>query len=79
MLQDLAALVPSLVVCPAFLAGVFVLLRREMAPGRRNTDRRGSAEDMSAGAGISETEDDGAIATSSAEEAVDQTGRRSGD
>jgi hypothetical protein len=80
MLQDLAALVPSLVVCAAFLAGVFVLLRREMGPRRRNAERRGSAPDMSARAGISETDDDGPGATSSGEEAADpQTGRRSRD
>jgi hypothetical protein len=80
MLQDLAALVPSLVVCAAFLAGVFVLLRREMGPRRRDTEGRGSAADMSARAGISETESGGPGATSSCEEAADpQTGRRSRD
>ena len=35
MWQDLAALTPSLVVCVAFIIGVAVLLRREMAPKRR--------------------------------------------
>ena len=33
--QDLAALTPPLVVCVAFIIGVAVLLRREMAPKRR--------------------------------------------
>ena len=43
MWQDLAALTPPLVVCVAFLIGVAVLLRREMAPKRRadrNSRRR---------------------------------------
>jgi hypothetical protein len=35
MLQDLAALAPPLIVCVAFLVGVGVLLRRELAPKRR--------------------------------------------
>jgi hypothetical protein len=79
MLQDLAVLTPSLVVCAAFLAGVFVLLRREMAPRRRNREGDGSAEDMSAGLGISGPEDD-AAATSDREETADpQTGSRSRD
>ena len=79
-MQDLGALVPSLVVCAAFLAGVFVLLRREMAPRRRNTEGSGSPEDMSAGAGISETEDGVPKASSAYEEAGDpETRRRSRD
>jgi amino-acid N-acetyltransferase len=43
MWQDLGALAPSLIVCVAFLVGVGVLLRREMAPKRRaerNAKRR---------------------------------------
>jgi len=32
MLADLAALTPSLVVCVAFLIGVVLFLRRQMAP-----------------------------------------------
>jgi hypothetical protein len=35
MWQDLAALTPPLVVCVAFIIGVALLLRREMAPKRR--------------------------------------------
>ena len=35
MWQDLAALTPPLVVCVAFVIGVALLLRREMAPKRR--------------------------------------------
>jgi hypothetical protein len=71
MLQDLAVLTPSLVVCAAFLAGVVVLLRREMAPRRRDREGDGSSEDMSAGRGISELEDDGTTAPSDREETAD--------
>ena len=35
MWQDLAALTPSLVVCVAFIIGLVMLLRRELAPKRR--------------------------------------------
>jgi hypothetical protein len=35
MLQDLAALTPPLIVCVAFLVGVGLLVRRELAPKRR--------------------------------------------
>ena len=80
MLQDLAVLTPSVVVCAAFLAGVIVLLRREMAPRRRNREGDGSSEDMSAGRGISELEDDGTTAPSDREETADpQTGSGSRD
>jgi hypothetical protein len=43
MLEDLATLAPSAIVCAAFLAGVVMLLRHEMAPKRR--ERRKSAPD----------------------------------
>jgi hypothetical protein len=36
MEQDLAALAPSAIVCAAFLIGGWMLLRRELAPKRRN-------------------------------------------
>ncbi len=36
MWQDLAALTPPLVVCVAFIIGLAMLLRREMAPKRRS-------------------------------------------
>ena len=42
MLQDLAALTPPLIVCLAFLVGVGVLVRRELAPrlqARRDAGR----------------------------------------
>ena len=35
MWQDLAALTPPLVVCAAFLIGLAMLLRSQMAPKRR--------------------------------------------
>jgi hypothetical protein len=35
MLQGLAALTPPLIVCVAFLIGVGVLVRRELAPRRQ--------------------------------------------
>ena len=36
MTQDLAALAPPAIVCVAFLVGGWLLLRRELAPKRRN-------------------------------------------
>jgi hypothetical protein len=39
MTQDLAALAPSAIVCVAFLIGVWMLLRRELAPKRRAQTR----------------------------------------
>lgn len=80
MWQDLGALTPSLVVCAAFVAGVFVLLRREMAPRRRRREGNRPPQDMPADSGISELGDDGPSATSDYEETADpQTGRRSRD
>ncbi|MGH3167952.1 MAG: hypothetical protein ACRDN0_18975 [Trebonia sp.] len=38
MLQDLATLAPSAIICAAFLAGVVMLVRHEMAPKRRERD-----------------------------------------
>ena len=79
MLQDLAVLTPSLLVCAAFLTGVIVLLRREMAPRQRNREGDGSSEDIAAERGISESED-GTPATSDREQKADpQTGSRSRD
>ena len=36
MWQDLAALTPPLIVCAAFIIGLVIFLRREMAPKRRD-------------------------------------------
>lgn len=41
MLQDLAALAPSAIVCVAFLIGAWMLLRHELGPKRRS--RAGNA------------------------------------
>jgi hypothetical protein len=80
VVQDLAVLTPSLVVCAAFLAGVVILLRREMAPRRRNREGEGSSEDISAGREISEPEDARAATSSDREETADpQAGSRSRD
>jgi hypothetical protein len=39
MLQDLAALAPPAIVCAAFLVGAWVLVRKELAPKRRERRR----------------------------------------
>jgi hypothetical protein len=46
MWQDLAALIPPLVVCVAFIIGLAIFLRREMAARRGGTprDRRRSRD-----------------------------------
>ena len=56
MLQDLAALAPPFIVCAAFLVGVGVLLRRELAPRRRGggTAERGDARPDGHGPGPDE-------------------------
>jgi len=35
MLADIAAIAPSLIICVAFLIGVWMVLRHELAPKRR--------------------------------------------
>ena len=52
MLQDLAALTPPAVVCVAFLIGLVLLLRREMAPKRRVREAPGDERDISGNNGI---------------------------
>ena len=52
MLKDLAALTPPAVVCVAFLVGLVLLLRREMAPRRRVREDLGSEHDISGNNGI---------------------------
>jgi hypothetical protein len=39
MVQDLAALAPPAIVCAAFLVGAWVIVRRELAPRRRQAAR----------------------------------------
>jgi hypothetical protein len=43
MLQDLAALAPPAIVCAAFLVGAWILVRRELAPKRRQRRQPGTA------------------------------------
>ena len=45
MLQDLAALAPPAIVCVAFLVGAWALVRRELAPKRRERARTGAGMD----------------------------------
>jgi hypothetical protein len=45
MLQDLAALAPPAIVCVAFLAGAWALVRRELAPKRRARAQAAAAAD----------------------------------
>jgi hypothetical protein len=52
LLADLAALTPPAVVCAAFLIGLALLLRREMAPKRRVREDSGSERDISGNKGI---------------------------
>jgi hypothetical protein len=76
MLQDLAVLTPSLVVCAAFLTGVFLLLRHELAPRRRGRegDRPQDSPDHPGNSAVEQTT---ATAPSDQEEAEDrQPGRR---
>jgi hypothetical protein len=47
LLKDLAALAPPAVVCAAFLVGLVLLLRREMAPKRRVQEDAGREADIS--------------------------------
>ena len=42
MLQDLAALAPPAIVCAAFLVGAWVLVRKELAPKRRERRQAGT-------------------------------------
>jgi hypothetical protein len=47
MLADLAALTPPLVVCVAFIVGLVIFLRRQLAPKRDAThDDRGRSDDQ---------------------------------
>jgi hypothetical protein len=55
MLADLAALTPSLVVCVAFLIGVGLFLRRQMAAKQSGGDDE-APDDISGDSGIPEPE-----------------------
>jgi hypothetical protein len=45
MLQDLAALAAPAIVCVGFLVGTWVIVRRELAPKRRERAQAGAAGD----------------------------------
>jgi hypothetical protein len=45
MLQDLAALTPPAIVCAAVLIGAWAIVRRELAPKRRERAKAGAAAD----------------------------------
>ncbi len=51
MLQDLAALAPPAIVCAAFVIGAWVIVRKELAPKRRQriADEAAADEERSAG------------------------------
>jgi hypothetical protein len=51
-LKDLAALAPPAVVCVAFVVGLALLLRHEMAPKRRVRERTGREAENSGNNGI---------------------------
>jgi hypothetical protein len=55
MLADLAALTPSLVVCVAFLIGVGLFLRRQMA-AKETSEDDDAPDDISGDSGIPEPE-----------------------
>jgi hypothetical protein len=48
MLQDLAALAPPAIVAAAFLAGAWVLVRKELAPKRARRSAAAAAQDKPA-------------------------------
>jgi hypothetical protein len=77
-MQDLAVLTPSLIVCAAFLFGVFALLRHEMAPRRRGREDGSQAADNTGPGSFSDGEDGGSSTASHHEEVTEQrVGRRS--
>ena len=75
-MQALAVLAPSLIVCAAFLAGVFALLRHEMAPRRRDREDSGQTADNARPGSFSGDEDGGSSTTSHHEDVTEQRGGR---
>lgn len=75
-MQDLAVLAPSLIVCAAFLVGVFALLRHEMAPRRRDREDRSQAADNARPGSFSGDEDGGSSTTSHHEDVTERRGGR---
>jgi hypothetical protein len=76
LLKDLAALTPPAVVCVAFLVGLVLLLRREMAPRRRVRDDFGSEHDISGNNGIIDAK---APTSATGSDEHDGAGRSAGD
>jgi len=81
MLADLSALAPSLIVAAGFLIGVYLLLRRELAPRRSRRRARSDADrgaganfaaDIPAGRNISGQEDAAPDTSSDDEQSADQ-------
>jgi hypothetical protein len=64
MWTDLGVLTPSIVVCAAFCAGVWYILRGELAPKRRDREDRRASDAIPSEATISVSADDVASATS---------------
>jgi hypothetical protein len=58
MLSDLAALIPPTVVCVAFLIGVGIFLRHQLAPKQESAEDE-YADDISGDSGIPHTERSG--------------------
>jgi hypothetical protein len=77
MWTDLGVLTPSIVVCAAFCAGVWYILRGELAPKRRDQEDRGAPDAIPSEGTISlaEDEDSEARVTSEHEDAGDRSSR----
>lgn len=73
MWTDLGVLTPSIIVCAAFCAGVYVLLRREMAPSRTDGESDDASAVIPPSGTISAPEDDEASVTSEHEDAGDRS------
>jgi hypothetical protein len=74
LLKDLAALTPPAVVCVAFIVGLVLLLRREMAPKRRVREGARREADISGNNGIIDANE----AASAARSDEDPVGNRAG-
>ena len=73
-MKDLAALTPPAVVCVAFIVGLVLLVRREMAPKRRVREGVRREADISGNNGIIEANE----ATSAARSDENPVGNRAG-
>jgi hypothetical protein len=74
LLKDLAALTPPAVVCVAFIVGLVLLVRREMAPKRRVREGARREADISGNNGIIDANE----ATSAARPDGNPAGNRAG-